>query len=333
MFYETNIKLYEFFKSVFPFLKHFQANGMQLITEAIMRGQSLKLSEISRNLTGKMPYKSKRNKVERLLHNQRIKVSVLETAYLKFLFETFFAFNPAKKIDLVIDYTDYQGVRIIFAGIPFRGRLFPCYFKAFSIKKNYSLKSIETTFLRNLKLYLPPTYKYNIVADRGFGNATFIGLCISLGFKCTLRIKGNTHVEIAGKRIKVSEATSELTKNVKFKGFKLGLVIARKNNKTWYLLTNLSDLRQAKPAYEKRFWTEEYFRDIKTYLGSNKLRYKQEILKRLLFFGMICYNFVFEIGLSHKIDTSYYSASKLSFFPQSFFTDQVSLQEIYPTSL
>lgn len=297
-----------------------------------MKGQSLKLSEISRNLEGKMPYKSKRNKIERFLNNERIPLAFMQTTYLKFLFQSFFGFAPHKEIKLIIDYTDYKGYRLIWAGIPFRSRIFPCYFKLFSIKRRYSLKEIEITFLRNLSLYLPPSHQYVLVADRGFGNATFIALCESMRFKYVLRVKENTRVQIKGKKQLVSQVKSKLTKNVTYRGHTVGLVITTEKNQTWYLLSNLKDLRKVKAIYEQRFWTEEYFRDIKTYLKSGELKYKIGILKRLLFLGMICYNLVFEVGLKTQIDTAQYSASKLSFFPQSFFDDQVSLQEIHSTA-
>lgn len=320
MFAEINLNLYEFYKSVFTRLKHFQINGFSELTMAALKAQSLKISEIARNLPEKMPFHSKRTKTERFLNNERVKTSELQRQYLNYLFKMFFSFSRKIKVKIIVDYTDFHNCRILHAGIPCRGRVFPIFFKAFSIKEtnDYSLKNVEETFLRILKELLPLDYEYILIADRGFGNERFINLCESIGFFFVLRIKQSFHVLKNNKRIIASDVKDKLNKDVDYKGHKLGLVITEENDQKWYLLTNLQDLRVVKGIYEERFWTEEYFRDLKHYFQGGNLRYNMAVLKKLLLIGQICYNFVFDIGLKENIDISQLSASPLSFFPQGF---------------
>jgi hypothetical protein len=332
MFFEIKLGLYEFFKNTFPHLKHFQIDGFQRICSAIIRGQSLKISEISRNADDeKLDYKQKRKKTERFLRNSRIEPSVLQRLYLKFLFSIFFCFKAGKNLSIIVDYSDFNGYRILHGGIPMRGRIFPIYFKILSIKRSgYDLKGVEATFLRNLKQHLPLEYKYTIVADRGFGNNTFMHTCKSLGFYFVLRIKGSVYLTLTtGKRLKASEVTQKYSRNIVYQEHSdIHLVITQEKGQYWYLLTNVNDLRAVKRIYEERFWTEEFFRDLKTWLQARNLKYNMEIMKRLLFLGQICYNFVFEIGLTNKIDTSSYSSSELSFFPKGVFFNQIQIQKI-----
>lgn len=328
MLVEIQINLYAFFKGIFPKLKHFQVEGFRQIASAVIKGGSLKICEISRNLEGDMPYKSKRNKVERFLNNKRITVSVLQKLYIQFLF-SFFGFRTGKKIEIVVDYTDFLGYRLLYGGIPFQKRLFPVYFKMFSIKKKgYSLKNIETDFIRTLRTFLPYEYLYIIVADRGFGNETFIEKCKNVGFYFVVRVKGSLYASKNNKKTKISNIRSKHSRSYNYKNHTVNIVITEKNGAIWYLFTNLNDLRAVKKIYEKRFWTEEYFRDIKTYFKARELKYSMEILKRLLFIGQICYNFIFKIGLKEKIDTKQYSNSGVSFFPESFFCNPIFLQKI-----
>ena len=106
-------------------------------------------------------------------------------------------------------------------------------------------------------------------------------------------------------------------------------MISEDKGAKWYLFTNLRDLRQIKEIYEKRFWTEEYFRDLKTYLKGRRLKYKIWVLNRLLFIGTMCYNFVFEIGLKENIKIEEYSDSKVSFFPEGNFINSFQLRKIF----
>ena len=317
MFFELHSDLYQFFSKIFPKLKHFQVNGLKLICSAIIKGQSLKISEISRNLEVDLSYKQKRKNVERFMGNSRIKISILMKQYLQHLFEVFFEFSTKKKIEIIVDHTDFTGYRVFYATIPVRKRAFPIFFKIFSIKrKNYSLKTVEATMLRALRLHLPEKYKYIIVADRGFGNDTFITLCKNLGFYYVLRVKGSFYVIKNGKKVKISDITSKYNKDIKYKEHTLNLIISKEKGGIWYIVSNLSNLKTVKVIYERRFWTEEYFRDLKTYFKGRTLQYNMETIKRLVFLGQICYNLVFKIGLQEKIDTDFYSSSELSFFPE-----------------
>lgn len=316
MFGVLSFDLYAVFQSMFPYLKHFQTYGFSIISLAILKGQSLQISEISRHLEANASYKQNRKRVERFFANPRFSISLLQKQYLRFLFTVFFHFHIKKKIEIIIDYTDFSGYRILHAGVPFSGRVFPIYFKIFSIKrKHYDLSTIETSVLRNLFMDLPREYRYIVVADRGFGHEPFIRLCEGLGFGYVLRIKESLSVTTStGKLVKVSSVKRAKMSGVDYKGHKTNLAIVTRNGSTWYLLSSEKSERVVK-IYEKRFWTEEYFRDIKTYFKARNLRYSIETMKRLLFLGQICYNLVFEIGIKEKIDTDFYSASTLSFFP------------------
>jgi len=328
MLAKIQLNLHTFFKGIFPKLKHFQIEGFRQIASAIIKGRSLKISELCRNLEGDMPYKSKRNKVERFLKNKRIRISVLQKLYIKFLF-IFLGLKKSKKVSIVVDYTDFLGYRVLYGGIPFQKRLFPIYFKIFSVKKKgYSLKNVETDFIRALRNFLSYDYKYIIVADRGFGNETFIKKCKDVGFYFVIRVKGSLYVTKNNEKIKISNISSKNNKNYNYKNHTVNIVITKKDGAVWYLFTNLEELRNVSQIYEKRFWVEEYFRDLKTYFKARNLKYSMEVMKRLLFIGQICYNFIFKIGLEEKIETSQYSNSELSFFPQGIFSNTILLQKI-----
>ena len=175
---------------------------------------------------------------------------------------------------------------------------------------------------------MPQNLNFTIVADRQFGNQRFMNLVSGVGFSFVLRAKGSIFVSKNGKSKKLSQFTQKLNRNCGCKNRKINVVISEKNNEKWYLLTDLNELRGVGKIYERRFWTEEYFRDLKTYFGTRKINYSHEKMKRVLFLGIICYNFIFKIGVVEKIDTSRHSSSGVSFFPAGILVDSFKLQKI-----
>ena len=125
-----------------------------------------------------------------------------------------------------------------------------------------------------------------IVADRGFGNQRFAGLCKENGFEYVLRINCNLNI----RNDEMIRSLKDKTENERFEAMvvnwkeKYKFTIASTEGSIWYLISSNSEL-DAKAIYEKRFKIEKNFQDCKSNgydIEKSKIR-KYERFKRMMY--------------------------------------------------
>ncbi len=123
-----------------------------------------------------------------------------------------------------------------------------------------------------------------IVADRGFGRATFLAVLEGLGFGYVVRIRGHVHARGGGYSGLVEEYPLAETEQadlgrVSYRadgvvGTRVVMRWARGAEEPWYLATNLTrTLKKVCVDCALRMEEEESFRDLKSHRYGAKLRY------------------------------------------------------------
>ena len=125
----------------------------------------------------------------------------------------------------------------------------------------------------------PPGVTPVIIADRGFGNERWIRTVKKWGWHFIQRISRNHYVEMEHHIGTIPElgirrgylprdwgwGTMGDNKEEDKTRFRLITVFHRKAEEPWYLITNTEDMdaKRIVAAYQKRWWTETMFRDLK----------------------------------------------------------------------
>jgi hypothetical protein len=96
------------------------------------------------------------------------------------LYSFIFQIDKKEQFFINVDYTtDTNNFLILCASMIFQGQSIPLYFSMRKYPKRAFItdqKKLEEAFFRSLRHLLPKGYQYTIVADRGFGNESIIGL-------------------------------------------------------------------------------------------------------------------------------------------------------------
>ena len=185
---------------------------------------------------------------------------------------------------VLADWTDRHAFEQLVLSIPRDGRSMP--FHAITVKSTKlgtetkgTLVQAEQEILRQLHAMCPDSVKPIIVADRGLGNARWIGDVAKWGWRFVQRISKSHYVETEHHIGTIPElgirrgylpkdwgwGTMGDNKEKNKTRFRLISVFHRDADEPWYLVTNIED-REAKKItgiYEKRWWTETMFRDLK----------------------------------------------------------------------
>jgi hypothetical protein len=231
-------------------------------------------------------------------------------------------------LPVIVDITWVNGEKYLVAAIPFLCRSIPIAFRRFTdveIRKGTSQNLIENAFFEWLRDTLE-SYEVVIVADRGFRRASLLKYLRGLGLHYVIRVSGNVWISThenarrkhsgilgdirlkAGQRIGIYNAAYQKTLRVptnlilgKLEAERVKKLKARRGKKKklepWYIATDLNDLNMAYSLYEKRFWIEEMFRDLKSRF--HWCGYKVETQRRremLTFCLMLSYTMVAFLG-------------------------------------
>ncbi len=140
-------------------------------------------------------------------------------------------------------------------------------------------------------------YQVVIIGDREFGNINLADWLSKRNCKYVLRTKNNKYIQEKGKdyqqlkSLGLAPGNSSYYKQVKFTKqpgmSRVNIALywhkstkGKKKNEGWYLINNLSNLKQAIKAYKKRMGIEAMFKDCKS--GGYNLEQCQGNDKRLL---------------------------------------------------
>ena len=236
---------------------------------------SLAIHAIGLGLATACSLKSKHaiKQVDRLIGNRGLEVPIL--------LATWVAFCVAKrpKIVVTLDWTEFDAdghSTLALNMVTRHGRATPLMWKTV-LKADLKGKrnSYEDELLGNFKEALPAGTDVTVLADRGFGDIKLYEYLRELGFGFIIRFRENIHVR-CGEETREARAwlspsgRSKRLKNAKVTAgeYPLGSVVvthAKGMKDAWCLAVSDPDMSAAVAiaAYQKRFTTEENFRDTK----------------------------------------------------------------------
>lgn len=255
-------------------LRKTQADVLQLIVEAALRGRSVKSAVLGRNLPTPFSFATRAQRVGRYLGNHRIRPDFLVPLILRLT-------RPLRKggrVVILVDWTPLGSFQILTSAIGVAGRAVPLFWKVARRRLDdcTSQNDIEELFLLRLQELIPRHYEWVVVFDRGFGRADLFQFMQDNGIPYVVRVTGDakvTHGKFTGPLQKCglrfgqtwvwTDCEYRSKKRVRTK-----LVLHWNDPKGapsyWFLATNLP-LRGSVIVriYEMRMWIEESFRDEK----------------------------------------------------------------------
>lgn len=211
------------------------------------------------------------------------------------------------RIPIQVDFTtDKNDFLMLSASIIVKDRSVPLYFSMRNYpdrKGSYDHKNMEMAFLKALKHILSKRFSYIIVADRGFGNDRFIGLCEKVGFDYMIRLEPNMLIESdSGNGIMENAIRGAGVYDIKVKRWSrnLRIFMNRKNSKSWYIASNIKDIDHESgiAIYKDRFKIEKCFQDLKSSgfdIENSKIK-KYDRFKRLVAMCMVAHVILVMIG-------------------------------------
>jgi hypothetical protein len=252
-------------------LAHLVAGAMK------MRGVGV--LALGRAMDGPAHAKHRIKRVDRFLANEQLERQAIAATLFNVL-----RGGDANPVVLV-DWTDRGAYQQLVLSIPRDGRSLP--FHALTVKSPHFgtespgiLIKAEREALRQLHAMCPPGVTPIIIADRGFGNARWIGDVTKWGWHFVQRLARNHYVETEGYIGTLSELGIRRGHRPRDWGWgtmgddtkpdttrlRLVSVYHRDADEPWYLVTNMevSEAKRITRLYEKRWWTEAMFRDLKS---------------------------------------------------------------------
>jgi hypothetical protein len=200
-------------------------------------------------------------------------------------------------------------VNLLWVSVAYGGRALPLGWVRVPHQGNSAL-ALQQELLSWLRACLPPQAQAVIVADREF-HSIHLAEWIEerLGLDYVLRIKAGTYIELDGMWVKAGELAAigesaafrqvRVTKD-RTAQHRVNLLAGwdTDEREPWLLITNLSQKKQVRQTYEKRFWIEEMFSDHKRRgLNLEQTRLVDEDrLQRLLVAVALAYLWLMQIG-------------------------------------
>ena len=303
-----------FVTKIFPSLRKTQSINISLATYGMIKSQSGKMSEIVREFPGDFTHKSKLKRLWRFVSNPRVKPERLQSFWINWCIRRFTSGNH---LLVALDWTTLPGnIQVLMTAIPFKGRAIPLLWHIclHSEIKDSQNKKEERLVARLNNLIVPSGKKLILVADRGFGRATFIQFLKAKNILFVVRVKSKVWIKVGRKtdillkRLYLKPKTRYWFKNITFRedgivaGINMAAVVVLpkdpfKDPDPWFLVTNLRKAQTTINAYTKRFQIEEWFRDLKHELGIANLQTKNlKRVRRLILVSAFAYSLVALVG-------------------------------------
>jgi len=297
-------------RKVFPSgLRKTQLVNLSLGVFGLMKARSGILSEIARKVPGADKHKHRLKRLWRFVSNHRVKPERLFGFWITWCVNTF---TSGKYLPVAIDWTALSGnLPCLMLAIPFKGRAIPLIWQ---IVPEGSLKDsqnrIEERLLAKLLNFLPENKRVILLADRGFGRATFIQFLLKRGILFSVRVRAGVKIRtrrgrvILLRKFPLKAGDPYWFKKITYrddglvKGVNLAMIVAKGSDDPWFLVTNLRKPETAIGRYETRFQIEEWFRDLKHELGITNLRTSNlKRIRRMIFVSSVAYGLAMLIGL------------------------------------
>jgi hypothetical protein len=288
-----------------------------MMTSAFIAAGGPWLSQMGRQLVdlpGSLQEKVKR--MSRFLCQSRFEVREAFLEYAVRIVETIAHAHPQRMIAVAWDWTDLGDYQGLWLSIPYHGRALPlgCWVleKAFAVG---SMTPVEEEMIRAFIDALPESLRRRIVilADRGFAKSDLMRELSERKVHWVIRQPRNHKVCLEGSWKALSEIPlgpgADLflhdIRCIQNSPVQVQLACRRlptgkandPDDDTWYLATNVYDLKQALSWYSLRFQIEEMFRDLKSRLHMDKhLLGTEESVAKMMLIVALAYLVVLEDG-------------------------------------
>jgi hypothetical protein len=223
-------------------------------------------------------------------------------------------------IPVAIDWTTLpSNLPCLMMAIPFHGRAVPLLWRIVRYKDlTDSQNRVEERLVSRLVNLFPQDKRMIVIADRGFGRASFVQFLLKKNLLFVTRVKADVLIKTStnkGKSILLRNLTSKLRanpnvphwfKDISYRedgviktgsGINLTAVVAEESDDPWFLVSNLRKAETTVFRYASRFQIEEWFRDLKHELGIDDLRTKNlKRIRRILFISCVAYGLLMLIG-------------------------------------
>lgn len=295
---------------IFPTLRKTQKVNLSLGIFGLAHGQSGLMSKIAREFTGERIYKHQLKRFFRFLSNPRVKPERLMEFWVRFCIPKF---SCQKQVIVAMDWTTLPGnIQCLMLAIPCKGRAIPLLWQILPYSEiKDSQNRIEERLVAKLINLFPSDKQLILVADRGFGRASFIQFLLRKQVLFVVRVKSDVKVTPRRGSRTLLRVLGEVLKpgvpiwlpkisyrdDCAVSGVNLACVVAKESDDPWFLVTNLKSCSSAVKTYQQRFDIEEWFKDLKHQLGIADLQTKSLMrVRRILFVAAISYSILMLIG-------------------------------------
>lgn len=293
---------------IFPVLRKTQQVNLALSIVGCIKGRSGILSVLVRHIPGATKHKHRLKRLWRFVSNYRVHPEQLRAFWIAWCMQTFV---PWRSVPVALDWTTLPGnIPCLMAAIPFHGRAIPLLWQIvpFASLKD-SQNKIEERLVVQLTRLIPAGKRIMLVADRGFGRATFVQFLLQHDLLFVLRVRADVIITTRkGKRLHVRTLPLQPEAPRWFRaityrndgvvvGINLCAVVAQGSDDPWILVTNLRKPETTIGRYAARFQIEEWFKDMKHELGIEGLRTRDlKRIRRMVFLSCVAYGIVLLIG-------------------------------------
>lgn len=321
---ENKHKVVKSIESFFPKQHKKIRENIAMSTYSILRSEKVNTAEIARHMgeINGQDFKSNDMRIYRLLQSKNFQVNdSMWRSHIQLLF-TLLKEGGLKKgteISINVDYTtDRDDFLILCAAIVFREESVPVYFSLRKYPKRPGMsdqKKMEAAFFKELRHLLPDSYRYTVIADRGFGNSRIIEILENSKFDYVIRLNDNLGIHYKNKNTNLSELPHQniRIKSTFIRSWKRNLSIVKKvKGEAHWILAVSPGIQNSVQKYETRFSIEKMFKNKKS--GGFNLEKvfvnKYDRFKRLLFLSCVAYAILVFTGLfirnkAHHIKKNY----------------------------
>lgn len=304
-----------------------QKNLADLIM-AFFYNRSFTLWEIASCLSGETTAKHKHKRLIYFLDHL-----VLDRAFWKSLIMTVFSlpgfrFRSRKYLTLALDATTLKDdFWLLAVSVSYQGRAIPIYLRSWAgVNSSYDYWRRVRQVLVELKELLPAKYRFELVADRGFQGEEMLKILQQIQWDYVVRVNGCYRMKLADGREFVQLDMfadgwyEEVTLGKRAGMGPLNLAINSVENEEgglsrWYLMSNLPDGEHALRSYQRRFWIEEGFKDLKSKLRWESYTQKVPASDRLTkCIAVSCLSYAIQTSLGSQICLSQSEQKKTSVF-------------------
>lgn len=250
---------------------------LYLLINVLQNIKEVSLEKLALALPLPILFESRRKKLQRFLSLPILDVEKLWFPIINTWLAQNFTFNQV--LYLAIDRTSWARINLIMVSIIYDNRAIPIYFEL--LPKLGSSNFTEQTKVFSKILPLFKKSRPIVLGDREFCSIKLANWLRQEAVQFCLRLKKNEFIEVENgiwselddlglkPGLSLFLQGVKVTKSQQIGGFNIACKWKRKlrswsPEEGWFILTNLSHLKDAILAYKKRFDIEEMFRDFKS---------------------------------------------------------------------